>query len=97
MVGLWIALAIIIIVGFLWFAIDRTVRAHRQQAYWGKEELTGKTGVARTELNPHGMVYYDGEIWSAEAEGGPIPAGRDVVIKRLDGLTLIVAIKEGGK
>ena len=97
MLGLWIALVVIVVGGFLWFAIDRTVRAHRQQAYWGKEELAGKTGVARTQLSPTGLVFYDGELWSAEAESGPIAAGKDVVIKRLDGLTLVVASKEGGK
>jgi membrane-bound serine protease (ClpP class) len=97
MLGLSIALAVIVIGGFLWFAIDRTVRAHRQQAYWGREELTGKTAVARTALNPKGLVFYDGELWSAEAEGGSVKAGEEVVIKRVESLTLIVTSKGGGK
>jgi len=100
MLGLWITLAVIgaiVLIAFLWFAIDRTVKAHRQQAYWGREELVGKTAVARTALSPKGLVFYDGELWSAEAESGSVKAGEEVVIERVESLTLIVASKGGGK
>ncbi len=97
MLGLWITLVIVIVGSFLWYAIDRTVKAHRAQAYWGKEELAGKTAVAKTTLNFSGFVFYDGELWTAEAEGRPIEAGKEVVIKRVEGLKLVVAAKEGGK
>ncbi len=97
MLALWIVLAVVIVGAFLWFAIDRTVKAHRLQAYWGKEELAGKTAVTKTALNPTGLVFYDGELWSAQSEAGPLEAGKEVVIKRLEGLTLVVARKEGGK
>ncbi len=97
MLGLWIALAVIVVGAFLWFAIDRTVKAHRAQAYWGREELAGKRAIVKTALNPKGLVFYDGELWSAEAESGTVEAGQEVVIKRVEGLTLVVTMQEGGK
>jgi membrane-bound serine protease (ClpP class) len=88
-----IAIVCIVITAGLTFVIQRTVHVHRKQAYFGREELIGKTAVVKVGLNPEGTVFYKGERWTAISESGEIPVGEDVVIKRIDGLTLYVIKK----
>jgi len=89
-----IAIVTPILAGVFGFVINRVVRAHRKQATTGREELAGKTAVTRTVLNPQGLVFFKGERWSAISEKGKIEAGEEVVITKVDGLTLYVAKKE---
>lgn len=89
-----IAIVTLILVGVFGFVINRVVRAHRKQATTGREELAGKIAVTRTVLNPNGLVFFKGERWSAISEKGKIEPGEEVVITKVDGLTLYVAKKE---
>lgn len=68
------------------------LRAQRAPAAMGRETLIGKTGTARTGLNPNGTVQVAGEQWSAHIPEGeaPIPAGTRVVVVAVDGLRLVV-------
>ena len=51
----------------------------------------GTIGVARTALEPVGVVYAAGEEWSARASGdGTIPPGQPVRVVGQQDLTLIV-------
>jgi membrane-bound ClpP family serine protease len=52
--------------------------------------LIGKTGEARTDLNPTGIVYTSSELWTAEAQDGPMPAGTQVQVVGVDGVKLLV-------
>lgn len=60
----------------------------------GKESLPGTIGVVRQTLAPSGMVFAQGELWSAtldESTGDhELAEGKSVVITGLDGLRLIV-------
>ena len=78
----------------LTFIIQRAIKAHRQQATTGREELMGKTATVKVALNPEGMVFYKGERWTAISESGEVKEGEEVIIKRIDGLTLYVVKKE---
>jgi membrane-bound serine protease (ClpP class) len=88
-----IATVTIIIAGAFVFIIQRAISAHRKQAKTGREELIGKTATVKVALNPEGTVFFKGERWSAISEEGMVKAGEEVVIKRVDGLTLYVAKK----
>jgi len=88
-----IAVVTIIIAGTLTFMVQRTVHTHRKQPHTGREELVGKTAVARTDLTPRGTVFYKGELWNAISENGDVKTGEEVIIKRVDGLTLYVEKK----
>jgi membrane-bound serine protease (ClpP class) len=56
----------------------------------GAEELIGEVVRAETGIDPEGgTVHVHGEIWSASA-AEPVRQGEDVVIRSVDGLTLIV-------
>jgi membrane-bound ClpP family serine protease len=88
-VSAWlIAVAAIIVAGFLWFSISRVVAAHRRQVSTGREELVGKKA-----LRPHGMVMFKGELWAALSESGPVEVGEEVTIKRVEDLIVYVSKK----
>jgi len=88
-----IATVTIIITGALTFIVHRAVVAHRKQAKTGREDLIGKTATVKVALNPEGTVFFKGEHWTAISESGEVKRGEEVVIKRIDGLTLYVTKK----
>lgn len=50
----------------------------------------GQQGEVLAPLNPVGLIRVDGELWQARAVGGPLPAGRQVIVRDATGLTLLV-------
>ncbi len=88
-----IAIVCTVIAAGLTFIIQRTIHIYRKQAYTGREELIGKTAVVKAILNPEGTVFFKGERWTAISESGEIPVGKEVVIKKIDGLVLYVVKK----
>jgi len=60
----------------------------------GKEELVGELGEVKAPVGSpgnFGMVFVHGELWRASAsDGQPIPAGAQVRVKKVKGLTLEV-------
>jgi membrane-bound serine protease (ClpP class) len=61
----------------------------RRQATVGVETLVGRHGVAVGDLWPSGQVKVGGEIWQARCAGG-CDAGTQIVVRSVDGLTLVV-------
>ena len=88
-VGLAAALA-----GMVIFVFANIIRIRHQPALIGVETLVGKGAVARSQLNPTGLVFVEGEYWSAESEGGDIIEGDRVVITGMEGLKLRVKKQE---
>jgi len=68
------------------------LRAHRRPVEVGREALVGRTGEARSALEPSGMVQVAGELWSAELEPGTpaIASGERVEVVGIQGLRLMV-------
>ena len=91
-----IATVTIIIAGAFAFIINRALSAHRKQAKTGREELIGKTALVKVALNPSGTVFFKGERWEAISEEGQIKPGENVIITKVDGLTLYVTRKQQG-
>jgi len=89
-----IATVTIVIAGAFVFIIQRAISAHRKQAKTGWEELIGKTATVKVALNPEGTVFLKGERWSAISEEGSVAPGEEVVIEKIDGLTLYVTKKQ---
>ncbi len=67
---------------FMWWS-------KRRKSTVGIGSLVGKAGVAVSELWPDGQVKVDGEIWRARCDGG-CDAGTEVVVRSVEGLTLVV-------
>ncbi len=84
--------------GFLAFAVQRTVLAHREPVRTGWEELIGATGEVRVPLAPTGQVFVEGALWRARPaqEGTTVERGYRVRVESVDGLTLVVrAVNDG--
>ncbi len=57
----------------------------------GNGVLEGKEGTVRQELNPEGMVYVNGEYWTAEASGTEaVTEGETIRVVREEGQKLVV-------
>jgi len=76
------------------FVISHVIRAHRRQAYTGREELIGKTAVVKIALDPEGTVLFKGERWTAIADEGRVKPGEEVVITKYEDLKLYVSKKQ---
>ncbi len=69
-----------------WIAVKGT----RGKPMTGAEGMIGSIGTATTDLNPHGRITVQGEIWQAVSHT-PIRQGEAVEVMSIDGLTLTVA------
>ena len=86
-VGLWIAKDII---------LYPIVGRYYNPDYWkDRFSMVGMTGVAQELLAPKGYVRVRGELWKAMVldKDVKINAGESVIIRGMDGLTLIVEQK----
>jgi membrane-bound serine protease (ClpP class) len=75
---------------FFLFVVTSIIRIRRQPAVTGVNTLIGRRAVARSPLDPTGMVFVDGEHWSATVEDGRVEEGEEVVVTAIQGLKLIV-------
>lgn len=73
-------------------AVSIALKAQKRPILMGKETLAGRTGIARSALEPRGMVQVAGETWGAElAEGSaPVARGDAVEVVQVIGVRLIV-------
>ena len=94
LVNVWLIVVVTIgLAAFLAVSILYGIRAHRLKPGAGVEELVGRTAVVKAALAPKGEVLIEGELWTAISEAGRVEAGQEVVIARIDGLTLYVTRK----
>jgi membrane-bound serine protease (ClpP class) len=75
--------------GIAGFLATLVLRAQRRRPTTGREGLVGAHATARTALAPAGKVFLQGEWWNAVAEG-TLPAGAEVEVVEVDGMTLRV-------
>ena len=85
-----IVLVAIAIAAFLVITIVWGIRAHRRQVSAGREDLVGRTAEIKTALNPKGTVLVEGELWMAVSEDGQAETGDEVIITKVDRLTVWV-------
>lgn len=71
------------------FLMTIALRARRNKVVTGAQGMIGQSGVARSPLMPSGQVTILGEIWNAYSSI-PVLAGEPIVVRGIDGLTLIV-------
>ena len=53
--------------------------------------IIGRSGKATSDLNPHGYVQVEGELWQAYSDDTNINKGDDIVVLEMKKLTLRVA------
>lgn len=72
-----------------------TIRSYRHRVTTGKEAMVGNVATAETDLNPRGVVLFEGERWQALSESDRIAVGEEVIVTGVDRLRLRVARKSG--
>ncbi|UCH86299.1 MAG: nodulation protein NfeD [Dehalococcoidia bacterium] len=93
-VNMWLVYGMAAAAGaFFLFVVTSIIRIRSQPAVTGVDILIGRRGVARSPLDPSGMVFVDGEYWSATLEDGSAEEGEEVVVTAIEGLRLIVRKK----
>jgi len=88
-----VVLIIICVVAFIVVAVIWGIRAHRHQVSAGREDLIGRTAEVKIALEPRGIVFVEGERWTAVSESGRVEPGEEVIISRVDNLRLYVTKK----
>jgi len=86
---LFAVVASVLVAGFLWLAVRKSMEAAGVRPAHDLEALIGKIGEARTKVEAEGSVQVDGELWSARSEK-TIPEGSSIRVIRRDGFVLIV-------
>ncbi len=89
-----IAIFIIFAIAFLAVVVILGIRAHQRRISAGKEELIGKTAEVKVALDPKGIVFVEGEQWTAISETVRVEPGEEVIISKVDGLKLYVTKKQ---
>ena len=85
----WLVLILLLLVATFSVILLWIRRAMRRPVAVGKEKLIGKIGVVTTDLAPEGFVRIKRERWTAVCKGR-IRKGEKVVVRDVDGITLIV-------
>ena len=88
------ATVIICVIAFGAVTVIWGIRAHRRQASAGREDLVGKIAEVKVALEPKGVVFIQGERWTAISETGRVEPGEEVIISRVDSLKLYVTKKQ---
>lgn len=76
---------------FLLAVVRQVVRARGEPVRTGQEHFVGQIARVRQDLQPRGRVWFQGQGWSAVTrDEETVPAGRNVRIVAVNGLTLVV-------
>jgi membrane-bound serine protease (ClpP class) len=84
-----------VLASFFMMVMGALIRSRKAPAYMGAEALVGRRAVARSDIDPEGIVFLEGARWRARAEDPPIKEGEQVTVHAVDGLTLTVKKEEG--
>ncbi len=78
----------VVTVGFLLLVMNMAFRSHRKPVVSGREQLIGEKGLV-DKTNGRSWIRIEGERWQCKSEN-ELQAGQEVVVKRVDGVILIV-------
>jgi membrane-bound serine protease (ClpP class) len=89
-VNLWTALGVSVPFGAITvFLMGIAIRARRNKVVTGSQGMIGAVGQARTDIDPEGKVFVQGELWNAHAPSR-VGMGEQVVVRKVEGLELEV-------
>jgi len=86
----WIGFMSLLSIGVFTIAVGAGIRAQMRKVIMGAETVTGATGVAKSDLDPQGVVLLQAEDWSAISVDGPIKKGQPIQVVGREGLVLRV-------
>jgi membrane-bound serine protease (ClpP class) len=76
--------------GFFGFVVRKAVKAQEWPVKTGTQSMVGQSAIVHSKLNPGGTVFFDGALWNAVTDQGPMDVGSEVQVAAIDGLTLHV-------
>ncbi|MBI4329053.1 MAG: nodulation protein NfeD [Chloroflexi bacterium] len=76
------------------FVVRAIVQSRRMRPSTGAEGIVGARGVVRVALKPQGVVFVNGERWTAITEGAEVQEDEEVTVTGIEGLRLRVVPKE---
>lgn len=82
---------------FFLFIARAGLRYRRIQPLPGSTALLGSLGVAKSDMDPQGIVHVGSEDWSATSDSGPIKRGEHVSVRAIEGIRLVVSRAPQGK
>ncbi len=87
----WTVLITMVALSAVFFAavISLAVRSQLRKPSTGPEGMVGEIGEAVTDIDRKGKVHVVGELWDARSDR-PVRKGERVIVKALDGMTLVV-------
>ncbi len=89
-VNLWTALGVSVPFGAITvFLMTIAIRARRNKVVTGLQGMIGAVGQARTDIDPEGKVFVQGELWNAHAPSR-VGIGEQVIVRKVEGLELEV-------
>jgi membrane-bound serine protease (ClpP class) len=90
-VSRWLIFGLAAVIGvFILTSVNALLRARRQPVALGTQTLIGRLAEARSPLDPGGMVFAEGELWTATSVEGRVEAGETVEVIGVDGIRLRV-------
>ncbi len=95
-----IALVTTFLALFFGLLLGTALRTQYRRPVTDRSNLVGRRAQVRAALAPQGLVFVDGELWSARTVGEPAPVGTTVEIVDVEGLRLDVrpvGEPEGGR
>lgn len=90
----WIVLMTTLSVVVFTVAVGAGLRAQKMVVTVGADLVVGATGIARTRIDPQGIVLIQSEEWTALSASGPIETGTIVRVIGREGLTVRVQIAD---
>lgn len=81
---------------FFFFIAGSVWKGRNRPVVTGDNAIIGHTGIARTAIDPNGMVFVQGELWQATTQGPPVEAGERIVVTAIDGIRLTVKAEAAG-
>jgi membrane-bound serine protease (ClpP class) len=90
----WTVLITMVALSAVFFSvvISMAVRSQLRKPSTGSEGMVGEEGEAVTDIDGKGKVHVVGELWDARCDR-PVRKGEPVIVKGLDGMTLLVEPK----
>ncbi|OGO51058.1 MAG: hypothetical protein A2148_10790 [Chloroflexi bacterium RBG_16_68_14] len=79
-----------VLAAFFMMVMSALLRSRRAPAYMGRQALIGRMAVARSPLDPEGIVFLEGARWQATVESGTVQEGEQVTVTDVQGLKLTV-------
>lgn len=87
----WLIVPMAVILAAFFLMLGTAIlRTRRMPAHTGTLAMVGNRAIARSDLDPSGFVFIEGERWKAIAEDPPVRRGEAVTITSVKGFVLNV-------